>query len=124
MLKALHGRIDDAGSDLSHARLAVRYGSRWSAMWAGVPMEAVKADWAQCLEGMTSRAIRYALDNLPDERPPTVAQFKKLCLQGLEQPEPYRLRIADKGDPIPPAVMEKLKALRACLTAPRVTAEN
>lgn len=108
--------LDSAWVDQIHARLLVRYGSHWRAMFAGIDPDAVKADWAQSLAGMTAAAIRYALDNLPEDRPPTVAVFKRLCLQGLERPDPYTPRLTMKGDPMPPAVAEKLKALRAQLT--------
>lgn len=67
--------------DWIFARMLVRYGSGWAAKWAGLPMDAVAADWAQELERVPPRAIAYALGYLPLEFPPTVAQFKAICLR-------------------------------------------
>lgn len=73
---ALHRRFVDE----IHARLLVRYGSKWLNLWTGVPEEAVKADWSEQLAAVTPAGVRFALDNLPDEYPPTVGVFKALCL--------------------------------------------
>lgn len=62
------------------ARMQVRYGSRWLALWAGVEPGAVQADWSRELAGLTGEAIAYGLEHLPEDHPPTVAQFKRLCL--------------------------------------------
>ena len=64
--------------DEIHARLAVRYGSRWPAMWAGLEPELVKADWADQLAGMTPAGIKKALASLPAEFPPTCTAFRAL----------------------------------------------
>jgi hypothetical protein len=67
--------------DALFARLAVRYGSAWTAQWAGYDIAAVKADWAMELGNYAERAdaIKHALNHLPDDRPPTVGQFRRLC---------------------------------------------
>lgn len=61
-----------------HSRLAVRYGSAWKAKWAEVPQEAMEADWAQVLDGMSPAGIRKALDSLPPDFPPTATAFRAL----------------------------------------------
>jgi hypothetical protein len=63
-----------------HARLLVRYGSRWINLWSGVEAELVQRDWAMELGGISDAAIAHALDNLPAEFPPTVAQFRASCV--------------------------------------------
>lgn len=73
---ALHRRFVDE----IHARLLVRYGSKWLNLWAGVPEEAIKADWSEQLAAVSPAGVRFALDNLPDEYPPTVGAFRALCL--------------------------------------------
>jgi hypothetical protein len=73
---ALHPRFVDE----IHGRLLVRYGSKWINLWAGVPEQAIKADWSEQLATVTPAGVRFALDNLPDEYPPTVGQFRALCL--------------------------------------------
>jgi hypothetical protein len=65
--------------DRIFARLSVRYGSAWFALWAKIPsMDIVKEDWASQLAGFDAEAIKHALSNLP-EHPPNVETFKKLC---------------------------------------------
>jgi hypothetical protein len=64
--------------DEIHMRLAVRYGSVWLAKWQGVDMNAIKADWADVLDGMQPANIRKALESLPPEFPPTAPAFRAL----------------------------------------------
>lgn len=61
------------------ARLLVRYGAAWLRLWDGIPMEAVLEDWANELDGMPGACLSFGLENLPVERPPTVAQFRAIC---------------------------------------------
>ena len=73
--------LPDAWVKSLFARLAVRYGSAWSAKWEGLDMDAVHADWADEL-AMFERwpeAISYGIVNLPLDRPPNVGQFRDLC---------------------------------------------
>jgi hypothetical protein len=70
--------------DRLFARLLVRYGDAWTRKWDGIPIEAVKADWLEQLEGIFARnpkAVAYALEHLPADFPPNSDQFLKLCLQ-------------------------------------------
>ena len=73
--------LPDSLIDSLFARLQVRYGAAWVAMWNGIDIDAVKADWADELAGFASApgAIRHGLDHLPPDRPPNVAQFRALC---------------------------------------------
>ena len=59
------------------ARLAVRYGSRWSSLWQGLDPGLVRDDWAEQLDGMAPESIRKALDSLPEDFPPTATAFRK-----------------------------------------------
>lgn len=63
------------------SRLSVRYGSTWLALWNGLDMGAVKADWAEVLSGYAQApgAIKHGLSHLPTDRPPTASQFAALC---------------------------------------------
>ena len=92
-----------------HARLAVRYGSTWTAKWAGLDQAAIAADWADQLDGMTPAGISKALASLPPEFPPTAPAFKALGLireesaplVALPPPDPVGLRrIAQSLAPI------------------------
>lgn len=80
------------------SRLLVRYGAAWRAKWAGVEPDAVKADWAHELRGMPGDAIRYALENLPPDHPPTVTQFRALCNRAPVAPSPKLT--APPADPV------------------------
>lgn len=96
--------LQDSWVDAIFARLAVRYGAAWLRMWEGIDIGAVKADWARELAGFNGEALKHALDNLPPERPPTVGQFKSLC---INRPIP-----AEKQLPRPPAKEEAVALAR------------
>jgi len=64
--------------DEIHARLAIRYGSAWTAKWSGLDERLIKADWSEQLDNMAPESIRKALDFLPDDFPPTATAFRKL----------------------------------------------
>ncbi len=80
-------------------RLTVRYGQSFLGKWAGVDMADVKADWADQLKRFSGRpdCIKYALDNLPQDKPPNVGEFRALC---NDTPEPKPLMLPGvKADP-------------------------
>lgn len=92
-----------------HSALAVRYGRRWLAMWAGLDMELVRADWRRVLRDYAANpaAVMHALDNLP-EHVPTASDFRALCASG---PRPAY-------QPLPsPATSEEGKAVMRELLA-------
>lgn len=63
-----------------HSALGVRYGRRWLAMWAGLDMGVVAADWRRELRdfALNPGAVQFALTQLPDH-PPTSSEFRRLC---------------------------------------------
>ena len=63
-----------------HERLTVRYGEAFSRMYHGANPDAVRADWAETLAGISGERVKYALGNLP-EKPPHAGQFRTLCMQ-------------------------------------------
>jgi hypothetical protein len=77
--------------DALFARLTVRYGSAFLNRWTsvGVDLDLVKADWAQELAGFNQwpEAIKYALEHLDAEKPPTAQQFRAIALKA---PRPDR----------------------------------
>ena len=69
--------------DVLFTRLQIRYGDAWTRKWDGIDPNAIKADWCDALATMVERnpkAITYALQHLPDNFPPNVDGFMKLCL--------------------------------------------
>lgn len=69
--------------------MALTYGAAWLRLWEGLEAAAVKAEWAEVLGGYADKpdALRYALEYLPSDRPPTVLQFRDLCRRA---PEPTK----------------------------------
>lgn len=99
-------------------RLSVRYGEAFVRQYtaANIQPEAVRADWAEVLDGVTPESIRYALQYLPEDRPPNALQFRALCRQAPRS-EPERAAIgAEWGKPAP-RVAEALRALSQQLRA-------
>lgn len=82
--------------------MSLTYGSRFASMWAAVDAEKLKAHWARELGGFLQapEALRHALDHMPDDRPPTLPEFRKLCCNAprklpplLEGPKPDLARV-------------------------------
>lgn len=110
-------------------KLTLIYGRDFSARWEGMNICDVKTDWSHELSGYENRpkAIAWALQNLPEGKPPTVLEFRKLC-NTLPQDAAVFLE-APKADP------ERVKAALATMAAPlpksdmkdwarRIVAEN
>ena len=94
------------------ARLQVRYGSAWNRMWDGVDMDAVMADWADELGGFANNpdAIKRALANLPPDRPPTLGQFRAICIgaPGDVHDKPGRLEAPSTSPEVVAAIASAL----------------
>lgn len=73
--------LPPAWVDALFSRLATRYGRPFYAMWDGLEIDAVKADWAEVLGGFHDKpeAIAYALENLPIDKAPNALQFRDFC---------------------------------------------
>lgn len=80
-------------------KLTLTYGQSFLRRWADIDMNAVKSDWAHELAGFAQhpRAIAWALQNLPHERPPTVLEFRALARKTPPEVTP-RIE-APKADP-------------------------
>lgn len=67
--------------DRIFTKLSLTYGRAFMAQYEGLEPAAVKADWAHELAGFqrSPEALRYALQNLPADRPPNVLQFRAMC---------------------------------------------
>jgi hypothetical protein len=80
------------------------YGNRFTRMWDGVDPEIVKATWSEELGRINPEAIRYALEHLPETNPPTVLEFRRLCLAA---PQPATLPPQLPAPPADPARLAK-----------------
>lgn len=105
--------LPDTWTDRIFDKLTLVYGQSFLRRWADIDMAAVKADWAHELGGFAQQpeAIKWALQNLPPEKPPTVLEFRALCRKvPAEQPKQI------EGPPADPArvaaELQKLASLR------------
>lgn len=92
-------------------RLAQLYGRAWLDLWAGVPMDGVKAEWAASLQGFDVETIRLALESLKTEGkqfPPNLPEFVSLCRQFVRR-GPHRLALASPRYEPPANIFAKLK---------------
>lgn len=88
-------------------RLALRYGAAFEAQYRGLDRDAVKADWADVLDGFERfpEAIKHALSVLPVDRPPNALQFRDACRRA---PRPAQLALPPPQ--IPREVAERVLA--------------
>ncbi len=85
-------------------KLSVTFGRDFLGRWGGVPIEEVKADWAHELRGFQQNpeAIKFALQTCLSGKPPTVQDFKALCIRRPVDAAPAL--------PSPPADPERVAA--------------
>ena len=100
-------------------KLTLVYGQAFLRRWQDIDMNAVKSDWGHELAGFAQhpRAIAYALENLPIDKPPTVLEFRAMArrvpaldVPALEMPKADPERIA--------AELAKLAPIRRAVAAP------
>lgn len=78
-------------------KLMLVYGRDFTGRWDGLPLDAVKVDWAHELSGFENHpeSIKYALQILPNSKPPTVLEFRHMANSCP--------KMANKELPLPPA---------------------
>ena len=92
-------------------RLSLRYGAAFLRQWPDAPIDTLKADWADVLDGTRGDSISYALRYLPNN-PPNAMQFRALC-RAAPLPDSPALPPPDvRADP------ERVSAIVARLKAP------
>lgn len=98
-------------------KLTLVYGQAFLRRWADIDLNAVKSDWAHELSGFEAhpKAIAWALQNLPTDKPPTVLDFKFLArrappdeLPRLEAPKADPERIAAELAKLAPVVAKPI----------------
>ena len=63
---------------LLFAKFQVRYGHKWVSTIEGIEETAV-TEWSQGLAGLTGEQIKFGLDNLTDDWPPSLPAFRAAC---------------------------------------------
>jgi hypothetical protein len=108
--------IPTAWIDRIFDKLTLVYGQSFLRRWSDIDLNAVKSDWAHELSGFEHhpKAIAWALQNLPPDKPPTVLDFKFLARRAPPDELP-RLE-APKADP--ERVAAELAKLAPVLKAP------
>lgn len=106
-------------------RMGLHYGSRLDTMWAGQEPSELHRFWASELAGLQAspEVIAHALDHLPEDRPPTLGEFKRLCanaprkgLAALPPPKPNVEFVAK--------VMEDMRKAASEVTSPKAWAHR
>lgn len=79
-------------------KLTLTYGQAFLRRWQDIDMNAVKSDWGHELDGYERfpKAIAWALQNLPPEKPPTVLEFRNLARKAPEDEAP-RIEVSSAG---------------------------
>lgn len=73
--------LDDAWVKKIFASLHANYGALWSKEQATPALIAMALDvWGRKLNGLSPEMIRYGLDCLPVDYPPTPMRFRLICL--------------------------------------------
>lgn len=92
--------------DRIFTRLTMVFGRDFLSRYEGLDVSSVKAEWAEDLAGFQQApaAIKFALDNLPSDKPPTSLQFRDLCRRAPQY--------APKALPSPAPDPELAKALK------------
>jgi hypothetical protein len=109
--RAKPSALPDAWIDRLFLRFSQMYGKLWLDMWEHIPMDGVKATWAEDLAGCSADQIRHALDHCKTHLkfPPTCPEFVALCREFREKPQ----NVAYLPAPVsrmPPHVAEQLRA--------------
>lgn len=112
-------------------KLTLIYGQSFLRRWADIDMNAVKSDWAHELSGFEQhpRAIAYALDNLPSDKPPTVLEFRAMARRAptpdvprLELPKADPERVARELAKLAPVLAQRNTSVDGVAWARRIVA--
>lgn len=104
-------------------KLSVAYGHDFLRRWEGMDIALVKADWAHELAGYAAMpyAIRYAMENLPMDKPPTARSFRSLC---NAVPVAVNLGLPAPSEKPPPAVAARLASVGNVVGDPKAWARR
>ena len=105
--------------DAIFRKLTLVYGRDFMGRWEGLSASDVKTDWGHELAGFDRcpEAVKWALQNLPAGKPPTVIDFRDLCRKA-PMPEVQRIPVPSANPEIVAAVMQRLQAARETALEP------
>ena len=104
-------------------KLTVAYGREFLGRWEGLNLAAVKADWAEELAGYASHpyALKYGLEHLPADKPPTARAFKALC---NTVPVITQMALPAPHEQAPDAVRKRLSTVGQVIGDPKAWAKR
>lgn len=103
----------DAVIDRLFMVMHTMYGRAWADLWQGVPLEAVKAEWARSLHGFDVNTVRLAIESMKTEGrafPPNLPEFVALCRQ-FQRKGPHRLSLAAPRHDAPEGAILSLRQI-------------
>lgn len=64
-------------------KLTLNFGNEFLNRWKGIDIDVVKADWAHELRGLQQnpKAIAFGLEHCLEGKPPTVSEFRAMCIR-------------------------------------------
>lgn len=94
-------------------KLTLTYGQAFLRRWQDIDLNAVKSDWSHELGGFEQhpKAIAWALQNLPPEKPPTVLEFRAIARRAPEE-QAQRIEYAGADQARVDAELAKLAHVR------------
>lgn len=101
--------------DYLFSRLALRYGEAFLRQWPDTDIAAVKADWADVLDGVRPQSLGYAMRYLPADRPPNAMQLRDICRRAPPPDAPMLPSPAPNDPAVAAAAMKRMQATRAYL---------
>ena len=104
-------------------KLTMAYGHDFLRRWEGLDMALVKADWAHELAFYAAmpHAIRFALETLPPDKPPTARTSRALC---SSVPVVVNMGLPPPSTKPPPAVAARLASVGQSCGDPRAWARR
>jgi hypothetical protein len=106
-------------------RMGMHYGSRLDTMWAGQDPAELHRFWASELSGLETspEIIAHALDHLPEDRPPSLGEFKRLCA-GAPRAEQKRLPAPKANSEFVAKVMREMREAAKSAGGPKAWAHR
>ena len=98
------------------AKLAARYGHRWSSCYPNDLAKIAMVEWGSGLSGLSGEQIRHGLDSWKSDWPPSLPEFRRACTGSNDQhntaaykPFPKALPKSRAKPDVVAAEMEKMR---------------
>jgi len=109
----------EQGFDYIFGRMNAIYGNDFARKWDGIDPDLIRQEWIGTMgRFLTYRPIMdYALRHIDPQRPPSSLQFRKICQDGPnfpqpEQPKRIETTVPEVSEEVKRQALEKLAKLR------------